>query len=194
MYRSNWLFALRKALRPAFPRRRSQPSWRAALIRRSTFEPLEERTPLAVLTVNSTLDNNTAGDGMVTLREAIIAANTNAMTDLAQTGSGADTIEFAPTVFGTIALTFGEMIITESLTINGPGRDVLTIDAQRNSRIFNVTAQTGNYTFRRLTLTGGNTTGEGGAIRVHAGGPTTTLTVDQCKIDGNTSVGHGGGI
>jgi hypothetical protein len=82
---------------------------------------------------------------LVTLREAIVAANTNATTDLGQTGSGADIISFAPSVSGTISLTFGEMVISDSLTINGRGRDVLTIDAQQNSRIFNITAASGNF-------------------------------------------------
>ena len=37
---------------------------------------------LAVLTVNIELDNNFPGDDLVTLREAIIAANENSVTDL----------------------------------------------------------------------------------------------------------------
>lgn len=40
-------------------------------------EQLESRTLLTVLTVNSALDNLTAGDGQVTPREAIIASNSN---------------------------------------------------------------------------------------------------------------------
>ena len=52
-----------------------------------------------MLTVNNPLDNNMPGDGLVTLREAIIAANANSTTDLGQTGSGADTIQFDPAVF-----------------------------------------------------------------------------------------------
>lgn len=49
---------------------------------------LEDRCVPATLLVNSLLDNVTAGDGLVTLREAITAANNDAGTDLGQTGSG----------------------------------------------------------------------------------------------------------
>ena len=45
--------------------------------RRLQLEPLEDRRVLAVITVTSTADT-VANDGVTTLREAIIAANTNA--------------------------------------------------------------------------------------------------------------------
>ena len=72
----------------------------------------------AVLTVNSALDNTTAGDGLVTLREAIIAANTDTTTDLGQTGAGHDEIRFAQSLNGaTIQLSsIGELEITSAWT------------------------------------------------------------------------------
>ena len=79
-------------------RRRSKSSARAHG-RRLRIEPLEDRRLLAVLTVNSPLDNTTSGNGLVTLREAIVAANADGTTDLGQQGSGADTIEFDAGVF-----------------------------------------------------------------------------------------------
>ena len=63
--------------------------------RRLRFEPLADRRLLTTLTVNTLSDAKLAGDGLVTLREAILAANTNTATDLEQSGS-ADTIVFAP--------------------------------------------------------------------------------------------------
>ena len=58
-------------------------------------EWLEQRVLLSAIIVNSAADNTTSGDGLVTLREAIIAANTNVITDLGQTGTaGLDTITF----------------------------------------------------------------------------------------------------
>ena len=51
--------------------------------RRFFVEKLEDRTVPALITVTSVADN-TAGDGQVTLREAIQAANTDASVD----GSG----------------------------------------------------------------------------------------------------------
>jgi predicted outer membrane repeat protein len=199
MRRSNRLDGLRASLAHfPQPRARSPKKRRRVASRRPRFELLEERALLATLTVNSPLDNITSGNGLVTLREAIIAANTNSTTDLGQIASGADTIQFDPAVFGTsqtISLVFGELIITESLTINGPGRDVLTVDAEHKSRVFNITPDNGSYIFHGLTITRGMTSGEGGAIRSQPraffGG---ILTVDQCTVSNSSAAGNGGGI
>jgi hypothetical protein len=75
------------------------------------------------ITVNRLVDENDGiGIGGVSLRDAIDA--------------GAEAIEFAPSVTSagpaTILLTHGEIRIRQSLTINGPGADQLTIDASGN--------------------------------------------------------------
>ena len=67
--------------------------WRRAT-RRLRVEPLEDRRLLAALLVNSPLDNTVSGDGLVTLREAIHAADNDTTTDLGHKGSFADTISF----------------------------------------------------------------------------------------------------
>ena len=83
--------------------RRKQRRRRSRQVSRTLqFEPLEDRQLLAVLTVNSLLDNTPAGDGLVTLREAIAAANADAATDLGHTGSGADMIQFAAGLSGAV--------------------------------------------------------------------------------------------
>src|SRR5687768_1886807 len=90
----------------------------------------------ATLTVNSLSDNTTSGDGLVTLREAVAAANADTATDLGQSGSGADTIVFdASLAGGTIALsitgnsTFGPsaLAVTSDITIDGGAAPMLTI-------------------------------------------------------------------
>ena len=71
---------------------------------------------LAVITVNSIADD-LVGDGMVTLREAIQAANTDTSVDGSVAGSGADTILFDATLFAspqTITLALGELGISET--------------------------------------------------------------------------------
>ncbi len=60
-------------------RSRRDPS-RGPNIRRLRAEPLEDRRLLAVLTVDSLADNTT-NDGLITLREAILAANNDAVAD-----------------------------------------------------------------------------------------------------------------
>ena len=85
--------------------------------RKPLFELLEDRRLLAVLTVNTASDTTMAGDGLVTLGEAIIAANTDTATDGGGTGSGTDMIQFAPSLNGaTINLSsLGQLTITTAM-------------------------------------------------------------------------------
>jgi len=172
------------------------------------FETLEDRRVLAVLTVN-TLADTVANDNLLSLREAISAVNaqSSAGLDAGAVGqiSGSfgdnDTIQFDASLSGqTITLGGTELEITEALTIDArPLTANVTIDANEASRIFNITATTGDFTFGGLTLTGGRTTanssaGSGGAIRSLATGE---LKLDQSTISGNSTAGsnaHGGGI
>ena len=105
------------------------------------IEPLEDRRPLAVITVNSLLDNYDPDapslDGSVTLREAILAANADAAVGDAPAGNGADELQFDPSLFAagpaTIDAAFraslaSAFVISDDLTITGPGANLLTID------------------------------------------------------------------
>jgi len=86
---SDRLFASRLAKGVRRKRRRE-----STLARRLRVETLEDRRMLAVITVTGTGDT-IANDGLVTLREAITAANTNAASGDAGAGdAGLDTIEF----------------------------------------------------------------------------------------------------
>src|SRR5437899_1079279 len=71
------------------------------------LEPLEDRTVPSTFTVTNLLDSGTGS-----LRAAIVAANTH---------PGADVIQFAGGLTGTITLTStnGELKITDTLTIDG---------------------------------------------------------------------------
>src|SRR5687767_2794880 len=103
------------------------------------LEALEPRMMLSTITVTSLADNLDA-DGQVTLREAIVAANSNTSVDGSTAGSGADEILFSSPLFtqgpGTITLGLGELQITDDLTITGPGADLLTINGNNASRVF----------------------------------------------------------
>ena len=105
--------------------------------------------PQSTFTVSNT---NDAGQG--SLRQAVLDANANA---------GADTITFDPSVTGTITLTSGEISITDSLTITGPGAANLTVSGNDASRIFHATGAA-DVSVSSLTLSHGSTTGNGGAI------------------------------
>ena len=78
-----------------------------------------------------TNDSDTPSMGEITLREAINLANAT---------SGA-TIEFDPVFFAepkTIELTQGELLIQSSITLQGSGADLITVDGMNNSRILTI--------------------------------------------------------
>jgi CSLREA domain-containing protein len=163
------------------------------------LESLETRLLPAVTLVINSLADNTNVDGLVTLREAIEAANANmTVGDAVHDGSGGiDTINFDPSVFAapqTITLTLGELPISDSLTITGPAA-ALTISGNNASRIFNIddgnSASEIDVQLTGLTLTGGR------PVDVPSGGAITNaenLSMSGCTVTQNTTFGDGGGI
>ena len=148
-------------------------------MRRLCHEHLEDRSLLAVLTVDSFADS---GDG--SLRWAIGKANTD---------PEYDTIQFAEALADkTITLTTGQLQITSDLTINGLGADQLTISGNNSSRIFLVddgdAASTITVSISGLSLKNGFTRDSGGAIFNGE-----NLTVEDCTLADNTA-NRGGGI
>src|SRR5437762_12706880 len=91
-------------------------------LRRPSIEALEERSLLATITVTGTGDT-IAKDGVVTLREAITAANTNTdpSGDTTPGDSGLDTIAFSIPGAGarTINLTSALPTLTDPIIIDG---------------------------------------------------------------------------
>jgi hypothetical protein len=140
----------------------------------SPFETLS----LIVSTTDDVEDN---ADGETSLREAINFANAK---------PGADRITFAP-FFGseqTIQLGGTQLpIVTDDLTIDGFGQNLLTIDANDSSRHLQITGA--DVTISGVTLTNGNTTEFGGAIRANQ---ETTLSIDASTISSSTAEAGGG--
>ncbi len=152
--------------------------------------------------------------GLTTLREAIEEVNSQPDVRF--------NIQFDETVFlepRTITLVSGEMLITTSVAILGPGADLLTIDANDLSRIFNLDDGTNDaiqVEISGLTLMNGNTGGPGGCINsretlklrssvikscfagANGGGMhgfnAVDLLVENCSFLDNFSDGDGGGI
>ncbi|MDY6939088.1 MAG: choice-of-anchor Q domain-containing protein [Cyanobacteriota bacterium] len=153
---------------------------------------------MALITVDS-LDDAIADDGEVTLREAIQAANNDISVDGSVAGAGADEIQFAPGLTGTITLEGTALEITEALTLSGPGANNLTINANGASRVIEVTANV-PLTVDGLRITGGRANlatflafvldqGDGGGI-VSEG----NVTVTNSIISGNSAEIDGGGV
>ncbi len=144
----------------------------------------------ATITVNSTADNTTAGDGNCTLREAIANGDSDTTSGDCTAGSGDDTITFAPGIAGgTITLGGTELTISSNLTITGPSAG-MTIDGNNASCVFNISS--GTVEMSSLTITNGNGTGSGpGAGGIRNLG---TLTLNSVTVSNNTVSGFGGGI
>ena len=129
-----------------------------------------------VITVTNT---NDSGPG--SLRNALAIVNDG------------DTIEFAVT--GTIGLTSGELLVTNSITISGPGAANLAVNGNANGRLFHVASGI-TVTISGLTITNGNANGQsypddsgGGVYNDHA-----NATLSNCTITGNSAFTFGGGI
>ena len=185
---------------------------RTLTTRRLWAEPLEDRRMLAVITVDSELDNFdpngplTTTDGMVTLREAVLATNLNSTVGDA-VWTGTDEIGFSAAVDGdtiTLNQSFGELVVSGSLKIDGSGlTSRVTIDANDPTpnvddgsgiRIFFIDDTTNgtdppDFEIDSLQLVGGDVSGVGGAIRSEG-----TLTVRNSLITGNNATGNGGAI
>ncbi|HEY3393411.1 MAG TPA: choice-of-anchor Q domain-containing protein [Lacipirellulaceae bacterium] len=152
------------------------------------------------MTVNTELDTVEFDDNVTSLREAIFATNLVA---------GPDTINFD---FGhdgpaTILLTQGELAITDHLAIDGPGAELLTIDASGNdptpdlnnaddSRVFNIDDGQDesriDVSINGVRLTGGDAAGNGGAIAA-----VENLNLSDVVVERNAAVAgfsSGGGV
>lgn len=143
----------------------------------------------ASLTVNSTNDT-VADDGECTLREAIIAANTDtasgATVGECAAGSGADVIGFS--VAGSILLGSDQAAISSDVSILGAG--AITLSGATLHQVLIVT--TGTVSLSGLTITAGATApgGRGGGIEISGG----AVTVTNSTFSNNGADLVGGGI
>jgi hypothetical protein len=125
--------------------------------------------PSAGATASTYTVLNTDDAGAGSLRQAILDANAN---------SGADVVVFDASLTGVIALTTGQLTVTDSVTVTGPGSANLSV-SRSIGRIFYL-YQAGvskDISFSGLTLTGG-------AIPVHSW--STNLVLDDIVASGAT--------
>lgn len=150
----------------------------------------------AGITVDSTADNLTAGDGNCTLREAIMNANSDSDTTSGDctAGSGADTITVPA---GTYTLSIagsgedlnatGDLDVTGDLTINGAGARSTIVDANGIDRVFDVFNVTASL--NDLTIQNGDAPASDGGGVLNRG----ALTINRSTITGNTATNATGG-
>src|ERR1051326_2030224 len=99
----------------------------------------------ATITVTSTADS-----GPGTLREALASA------------ANGDTLD-ATGVSGTITLTTGELVVSKSVTILGPGPGSLAVNGNGASRVFHITNAV-TAAIASLTVTNGSVSSIGAGI------------------------------
>lgn len=140
-----------------------------------------EAQPAAAAPTTFTVDtaSDNPSDGL-TLREAIVAANAN---------DGADTIEFAADVTGTIEMIAGQMDITDSLTVDGPGSGVLTVQAANGGRVLASSTPGIDINIEGLTFTGTLVDTGGGAVWIRS---VDNVRFDDLRFVGNAAQRGGG--
>lgn len=159
--------------------------------------------PNAPYVVNSLEDNQSDGCGVApgqcTLREAINASNV---------APDYDTINFDPTLVGTIFLNGSQLVISSNVTINGLGARTLAVSGNNSSRVFLIAAPIlgGDFevNINGLTITQGtalpigNLAGDGGGILNGAllgiVSGKSTLRLHEVNISNNLATTLGGGL
>jgi len=124
----------------------------------------------SILTVTNTNDN-----GPGSLRQALVNANVG------------DTID-ATGITGVITLTSGELLVNNSVTINGPGADLLAVDGNAAGTVFQVMSM-GPVTISDLAIRNAHGRSGGGIFNGGVG----TLTIINSALSGNTA-DFGGGV
>jgi CSLREA domain-containing protein len=180
---------------------------RLALLASVTLIALLVPAQAATFTVNSTGDASDAkpGSGICgtlpgasktdpdtgpcTLRAAIQEANAFAGTDI---------IQFNLAPGSTITVPTALPDLSTNITINGPGADLLIVDANADGsnpfRVFNVTVA-GTVTLTGITITGGALPGGGsGAGAGIQNANSATVNINSCVVTSNFALGGGGGL
>ncbi|MEM9488170.1 MAG: CSLREA domain-containing protein [Myxococcota bacterium] len=164
----------------------------------------------------TTHDDELNSDGDCSLREAVVAANSDSAVDACAAGAGSDTIVLAAgdyplTIIGTGDSdgTLGDLDITDGLTIAGVDASVTTVRGHSSDNVFQVATGT-PVCFDRVTLSGGyrglassggtvivrrsvvadnHGSWAGGILNNHGG----TMTIEDSVVE-NNSADYGAGI
>jgi hypothetical protein len=137
----------------------------------------------AILTV---LNNNDNGPG--SLRQVLADVSP----------ADVDTVMFAPNVTNTITLTSGELALSSSVNITGPGASLLAVSGNNSSTVFDILS--GSIKISGLTIRNGRAAGSGGNTEQNGfdgrGGGIFNqgaLALTGCNVVSNSVVGGQGG-
>ena len=125
---------------------------------------------------------NTNDSGPGSLRSALASA------------ANGDTINFSVT--GTILLTSGELLVSNSVNVIGPGPNMLAVYGNNSSRVFHI-APSNAVRISSLTISNGHALPLTQANPYNGGGiynDSATLTLSNVSVSGNSAFLRGGGI
>ena len=177
-----------QSVRSALHRRRNLPPVHPSL---GLVEPLEPRQMLSAYVINSAGDDVSGiANGQLTLREALIAAETNApFGDAAAGSANGDTVSFALGLTGqTINLVNGPFSLSDDVLIDG-GLTNIAINGQNASQVF-VISTSETIDLRRMRLRNGWSAATGGALAASGSG---SLQLDEIFLSNSRADGVGGG-
>ncbi len=157
-----------------------------------------------VIIVSTTADS-IMDDGQCSIREAVIAANTDSATGGCPAGSGADIIQFDPSLSdpATFLLTMsganednsvsGDLDLSGILTIQGLSANQIIIDGNNTDRVFEVRPGA-TVILSNITIRNGNpgSGANGGGLLVSGGTPRSKLTLMNSSVMNNTATSGGG--
>lgn len=145
---------------------------------------------VAATIVVDTLDDAVVDDSNCSLREAVLAANSDSAIDLCPAGEAPpaiDRIEIPAGVYP-LSLALGHLELEDTLEIVGAGMGATVIDGQNDDRIFYVPAGA-EVAIRDLEIRNGYDAGGGGILNRGV------LTLTRCRLYENDTTGSpGGGI
>jgi CSLREA domain-containing protein len=154
--------------------------------------------------VVQTTNDGVADDGKCTLREAIMAANSNQRVDTCAAGGADDYIHLKSATYALTAIGTGEeggrtgdLDIVDRLTIEGTGPGSTIIDASGiiSDRVFDVRTGGTTVVISGVTIINGSIAGYGGGIYAES----SDLVLINVEVISNTSTGigsdlRGGGV
>jgi len=142
-------------------------------------------TAEATITVNTTSDTGTDGDGACSLREAITEVNTP--TSTIDCIGAPETIDFMLPDPSTITLSMDLPTLDRPVKITGPVSASVVVSGNNSSfRIFQLLDSTGAFTISRLTIKDGSSGAGSGAITLNTGN---TLLLSDSTVTGSDGIG-----
>jgi CSLREA domain-containing protein len=144
----------------------------------------------AGIMVNTATDED-VNNSSCSLREAIIAANTNNAYNGCPAGSGPDAITFEGDYTITLSSQLPGVNSVITITGNGAANTIIQANASPNTATYGIFYITGNLSVSQLTVKNGNVpSGDGGGIEVASGG---ILNASHVVIS-NNNASNGAGI